>query len=131
MAALLIALVFAGSPAAPAERVNRSCETRACWQRIRERRRRSWARRHPWEHARNAIPSWGREWLRATRLCESGGRYDTNTGNGFSGSYQFTPGTWRAAGGSGLAHQASPAEQDVRAYSWMVAEGRGHWPACG
>jgi hypothetical protein len=32
--------------------------------------------------------------------CESTGNWAINTGNGFSGGLQFTPGTWRAFGGT-------------------------------
>ena len=49
------------------------------------------------------------------RQCESSGRYDINTGNGYYGAYQFNLATWRSVGGSGYPNQASPAEQDYRA----------------
>jgi hypothetical protein len=32
--------------------------------------------------------------------CESGGNWNTSTGNGFSGGLQFTPSTWAAFGGT-------------------------------
>ena len=34
------------------------------------------------------------EWLYRLRLCESGGNYQTNTGNGYYGAYQFLISTW-------------------------------------
>jgi len=34
----------------------------------------------------------------ALAQCESGGNWNTNTGNGFSGGLQFTAGTWAANG---------------------------------
>ncbi len=49
------------------------------------------------------------------RQCESTGRYDINTGNGYYGAYQFDLSTWRSVGGTGYPHQASPTEQDYRA----------------
>ncbi|MBP2184100.1 hypothetical protein JOM49_005626 [Amycolatopsis magusensis] len=49
------------------------------------------------------------------RMCESGGRYETNTGNGYYGAYQFDLPTWRSVGGAGRPDQAAPAEQDYRA----------------
>jgi resuscitation-promoting factor RpfA len=49
------------------------------------------------------------------RQCESSGRYDINTGNGYYGAYQFDLSTWRSVGGTGYPNQASPAEQDYRA----------------
>lgn len=33
-------------------------------------------------------------WLYKLRQCESGGNYQTNTGNGFYGAYQFLQSTW-------------------------------------
>lgn len=33
-------------------------------------------------------------WLYKLRMCESGGNYQTNTGNGFYGAYQFSQSTW-------------------------------------
>ncbi len=49
------------------------------------------------------------------RKCESGNRYDINTGNNYYGAYQFSLGTWKSVGGTGLPSDASPAEQDYRA----------------
>ena len=39
--------------------------------------------------------------------CESGGNWNTNTGNGYYGGLQFSAGSWRAYGGSGSAAHAS------------------------
>lgn len=33
-------------------------------------------------------------WLYKLRMCESGGNYQTNTGNGYYGAYQFSASTW-------------------------------------
>lgn len=33
-------------------------------------------------------------WLYKLRMCESGGNYRTNTGNGYYGAYQFSQSTW-------------------------------------
>src|SRR5438874_9583367 len=46
---------------------------------------------------RPLIPLTDPVWERLRR-CESGGRYDINTGNGFHGAYQFVPSTWRGLG---------------------------------
>ena len=43
----------------------------------------------------------------AVAACESGGNWAINTGNGYYGGLQFTMGTWRANGGSGMPHQAA------------------------
>lgn len=71
--------------------------------------------------------------LYAIRMCESGGNYSTNTGNGFYGAYQFTVGTWQAFGGRGYPHLASPAEQDRVAANLYAAVGThtsASWPNC-
>ena len=66
----------------------------------------------------------------ALRQCESGNNYAINTGNGYSGAYQFDPGTWRGLGYPGLAYQASPAMQDEAAYKLYNSRGWSPWPAC-
>jgi resuscitation-promoting factor RpfA len=53
--------------------------------------------------------------------CESGGRWDINTGNGYYGGLQFSPTTWRAFGGSGMPHQASRSEQIAVAERTLAA----------
>jgi len=68
-------------------------------------------------------------WDRLAR-CESGGNWGINTGNGYSGGLQFTPSTWRAAGGSGSAHRASREEQIRVAKRVQQRQGWGAWPAC-
>ncbi|MBI4034475.1 transglycosylase family protein [Candidatus Saccharibacteria bacterium] len=62
--------------------------------------------------------------------CESGGNWAINTGNGYSGGLQFTPGTWQANGGSGQAWQASRAQQIRVANNVLASQGWGAWPAC-
>jgi hypothetical protein len=71
--------------------------------------------------------------LAAIRQCESGGNYATNTGNGFYGAYQFTVSTWRANGGTGMPHHASPAEQDrvaANLYRRVGTHTSASWPNC-
>lgn len=61
------------------------------------------------------------EWLLALRTCETGGRYDRNSGNGYYGAYQFLPSTWNSIArktGRGdlvgvMPHMAAPADQDA------------------
>ena len=65
-------------------------------------------------------------WLQL-RTCESSNRYDTNTGNGYYGAYQFDLGTWRSVGGTGYPNQASPAEQDYRALILYRMRGWSPW----
>jgi hypothetical protein len=75
-----------------------------------------------------AVPT-GDAWARL-RQCESGGRYNINTGNGFYGAYQFHPRTWRGLGYPGLPHQAPPEMQDEAARKLQARSGWGQWPAC-
>ncbi|GAA0609205.1 DUF348 domain-containing protein [Kribbella sandramycini] len=67
--------------------------------------------------------------------CESGGRWNLNTGNGFYGGLQFSSGTWAAYGGRTYApnaHQASKAQQIAIAEKVRAARGGyGDWPHCG
>ena len=61
------------------------------------------------------------EWLTALRVCETGGVYSRNSGNGYYGAYQFLPSTWdsiaRRTGRSDLVgvrpDLAAPADQDA------------------
>lgn len=62
--------------------------------------------------------------------CESGGKWNTSTGNGYSGGLQFSPSTWRAYGGRGSANGASRAEQITVAKKVVSAQGWGAWPSC-
>jgi LysM repeat protein len=71
----------------------------------------------------------GSAWDRLAQ-CESGGNWAINTGNGFSGGLQFTSGTWRAFGGTGVAHHASREEQIVVAERVLAKQGWRAWPAC-
>src|SRR6478735_235129 len=75
----------------------------------------------------SADPS-ANDWLRL-RQCESGNNYAINTGNGYYGAYQFDASTWRAVGGSGYPHQASPAVQDALALTLYRQRGWSPW-AC-
>ena len=64
--------------------------------------------------------------------CESGGNWQINTGNGYYGGLQFSLGTWRANGGTGMPHQASREEQIRIAERVRAASGGyGAWPHCG
>jgi resuscitation-promoting factor RpfB len=69
-------------------------------------------------------------WDRLAR-CESGGNWAINTGNGYYGGLQFSLGTWRAYGGSGLPSRASRETQIAIASKVRdAAGGYGAWPAC-
>jgi resuscitation-promoting factor RpfA len=67
----------------------------------------------------------------AIAQCESGGNWNTNTGNGFYGGLQFTQGTWKAYGGVGSAQNASRDQQIAVAERVLQGQGIGAWPVCG
>ena len=62
--------------------------------------------------------------------CESGGKPETNTGNGFYGMYQFTLETWQSLGGTGYPHEADAATQTAMAKKLQAQSGWGQWPGC-
>lgn len=77
-----------------------------------------------------SVPN-GARWDRVA-ACESGGRWNLSTGNGYYGGLQFTLGTWRAYGGTGYPHQNSRATQIRVAERVRIARGGlGDWPVCG
>jgi hypothetical protein len=66
--------------------------------------------------------------------CESGGNWAINTGNGYQGGLQFSPGTWTSHGGGEYApsaHMATKDEQIAVAERVLGTQGRGAWPVCG
>ncbi|MEU1207013.1 transglycosylase family protein [Nocardia sp. NPDC005825] len=65
--------------------------------------------------------------------CEAGGNWGINTGNGFQGGLQFSPGTWTAHGGgeyATTANQATREQQIAVAEKVLATQGWGAWPAC-
>lgn len=73
------------------------------------------------------------EWDQVAR-CESGGNWGINTGNGYQGGLQFSPGTWSAHGGGQYAPSANMATRDEQiaiAEHVLATQGRGAWPVCG
>jgi hypothetical protein len=70
----------------------------------------------------------------AVALCESGGNWSINTGNGFYGGLQFTSSTWLAFGGGAYASRADLAarsQQIAIAEKVLADQGPGAWPTCG
>ncbi|MGH3309230.1 MAG: transglycosylase family protein [Streptomyces sp.] len=66
--------------------------------------------------------------------CESGNKWDINTGNGYYGGLQFTQSTWQAYGGAAYAPRAdlaTRAEQIAVAEKVLAGQGPGAWPDCG
>ena len=67
-------------------------------------------------------------------LCESGGNWKINTGNGYYGGLQFSSRTWSGFGGktyASKAHRAKKSEQIAIARRVLAVQGRGAWPTCG
>lgn len=65
--------------------------------------------------------------------CESGGRWDAETGNGFYGGLQFGQPTWREFGGLKYAPRAdlaTRAQQIAVAQEVLAVQGWGAWPVC-
>ena len=75
----------------------------------------------------NSGLNWG-----ALAACESGGNASIVSANGlYHGLYQFDAQTWQSVGGSGVASQASAAEQTQRAQMLYDQRGSSPWPVCG
>jgi hypothetical protein len=69
----------------------------------------------------------------ALALCESGGDWSANTGNGFVGGLQFLPQTWASHGGSAFApapNGATREEQIAIAERVLATQGWRAWPVC-
>ena len=69
----------------------------------------------------------------ALAQCESTGRWNINTGNGYYGGLQFSSGTWQAYGGGRFASRAdlaSRVQQIVIAERVLDGQGWGAWPSC-
>ena len=63
-------------------------------------------------------------------VCESGGNWHVNTGNGFFGGLQFSLRSWQWVGGSGYPHEHSREMQIAMAERLLARQGWGAWPAC-
>ena len=77
----------------------------------------------------SGTPDWD-----AIAACESGNRWDLNTGNGYWGGLQFAPDTWFAYGGGSFDGSGpfpySRSEQIAVANRVYAAQGPGAWPVC-
>jgi len=79
-----------------------------------------------------ARPRHYRAWLRIAH-CESTSRWRINTGNGYYGGLQISPGTWRAFGGlryARLPHRTTKIKQMRVAEKILRGQGWGAWPHC-
>ncbi|MFH9349142.1 transglycosylase family protein [Kitasatospora sp. NPDC017646] len=75
----------------------------------------------------------GTDWDALAR-CESGGRWQAATGNGYYGGLQFDAATWRANGGLAYAPRPDGAtrEQQIAVAEHLAASrGLAPWPVCG
>ncbi len=66
-------------------------------------------------------------------MCESGGNWAINTGNGFYGGLQFTSSTWLGFGGGAYASRAdfaSASQQMAIADKVLAVQGWNAWPSC-
>ena len=70
------------------------------------------------------------EALARLRGCESGGRYDRNSGNGYYGAYQYDISTWANWGGFARADLAPPNVQDEKVWETYKRRGWQPWPSC-
>jgi hypothetical protein len=79
-------------------------------------------------------PSSGKADWYAIAACESGGRWDLNSHNGFWGGLQFLPSTWFAYGGGAFDGDGpfpySAAQQIAVAERVLAGQGPGAWPNC-
>ncbi|HEV7726109.1 MAG TPA: transglycosylase family protein [Modestobacter sp.] len=67
-------------------------------------------------------------------VCESGGNWSINTGNGYYGGLQFSSSTWLGYGGGSYAARAdlaTSAQQIEIAERVLAGQGVGAWPTCG
>ncbi|HEX9312506.1 MAG TPA: transglycosylase family protein, partial [Actinomycetota bacterium] len=75
----------------------------------------------------------GANWY-AIAACESGGVWAINSGNGFWGGLQFSPGTWYAYGGGPFDGTGpfpySAGQQIAVAERVLAAQGPSAWPNC-
>ena len=80
---------------------------------------------YPWKDSWPTIAMWDQ-----LAMCESSGRWDINTGNGYYGGIQFTTSSWEWMGGNGYPHQASRAEQIYRGALLWEIQTWAAWPGC-
>lgn len=64
------------------------------------------------------------------RLCEAGGIYTRNSGNGYFGAYQYSLSTWNNYGGFARPDLAPAEVQDAKAQADIARRGFSPWPAC-
>ncbi|HEY5835106.1 transglycosylase family protein [Streptomyces sp.] len=71
-------------------------------------------------------------WDKVAR-CESSGKWNINTGNGYYGGLQFAASTWKSFGGAVFAPRADLASKNQQiavAEKVLRSQGPGAWPVC-
>lgn len=67
---------------------------------------------------------------RALAICESGGNWQIDDGNGYYGGLQFDLLSWQEVGGDGYPSEHSPEVQIEMAERLQARQGWSAWPAC-
>lgn len=67
---------------------------------------------------------------RTLALCESGGNWQTDSGNGYFGGLQFSLPSWQAVGGTGYPHEHPRDLQIQMAERLQARQGWEAWPNC-
>ncbi len=67
---------------------------------------------------------------RSLSMCESGGNWQRDSGNGYYGGLQFSLESWASVGGAGYPHE-HPADRQIELAARLHArQGWDAWPAC-
>lgn len=114
------ALLLAATPA-QAHHSQGGCQTKRCDARVAHKAAKK---------KKRAVVRPYRSRLLAIARCESGGRWNIDTGNGFFGGLQFTLSSWQAVGGRGYPHHHGRLEQLYRGVKLMRVQGWSAWPVC-
>ncbi len=97
---------------------------------------------HNWQHAQRIAAAaaqatassspWTAAWYRGAMCVHSHeGAWDSNTGNGYYGGFQYLPSTWINSGGGQYASRAdlaTPHEQLLVTWHVTRSSGWGQWP---
>jgi hypothetical protein len=67
---------------------------------------------------------------RSLSLCESGGYWQADSGNGYYGGLQFSLPSWQSVGGVGYPHESPADLQIAMAERLQARQGWAAWPAC-
>lgn len=67
---------------------------------------------------------------RSLSLCESGGYWQSDSGNGYYGGLQFSLPSWQSVGGVGFPHEHPADLQIAMAERLQARQGWAAWPAC-